>query len=106
MTNVVIRLVKKDEFEELMKVMNTAFNFVREEEKFEHILPKLYFKDNKNMIHYGAFVDGKLVEFVSPNDCIEISKVEKTLVFLRKKDYNFFKIVCKLNKTTGELTND
>ena len=61
MDNVIIRLVKKEEFEELMNVMNIAFNFNSKEEKFEHILPKLYFKDNKNMIHYGAFVDGKLV---------------------------------------------
>ena len=61
MNNVTIRLVRKTEFEELMNVMNVAFNFNKEEEKFEHILPKLYFKDNKNMIHYGAFIDGKLV---------------------------------------------
>lgn len=59
-----IRLVKKNEFEELMKLMNTAFGFVDEKAKFEHILPKLYFKDNKDMIHYGTFVDGKLVASV------------------------------------------
>ena len=47
MDNVIIRLVKKEEFEELMNVMNIAFNFNSKEEKFEHILPKLYFKDNK-----------------------------------------------------------
>ena len=56
-----IRLVKKNEFEELMNLMNTAFEFKEEEDKFEHILPKLYFKDNKDMIHYGAYVDNKLV---------------------------------------------
>ena len=64
MTNYEIRLVKKAEYEELMTLMNTAFNFNTYEEKFEHILPKLYFKDNKNMVHYAAFVDGKMVSSV------------------------------------------
>ena len=56
-----IRLVKKDEFKELMSLMNTAFSFQKEEDKFEHILPKLYYPDNKNMIHYGVFIQEKLV---------------------------------------------
>lgn len=56
-----IRLVNKNEFDELMGLMNISFNFVKEEDKFENILPKLYFKDNKNMIHYGVFEDDKLV---------------------------------------------
>lgn len=64
MTNLEIRLVKKDEYEELMTLMNRAFDFNTYEEKFEHILPKLYFKDNKNMVHYAAFVDGKMVSSV------------------------------------------
>ena len=42
-----VRLVKKEEFDELMSLMNTAFDFKKDEDKFEHILPKLYFKDNK-----------------------------------------------------------
>ena len=37
---------------------------MEEEELFEHILPKLYFKDNPNMIHIGAFVDNKLVSSI------------------------------------------
>ena len=61
MSDLEIRLVKKNEFDDLMNLMNTAFSFVNKEEKFEHILPKLYFKENKDMIHYGAFVDGVLV---------------------------------------------
>ena len=61
MDNFKIRLVKKDEFEELMQLMNTAFNFNEDIEKFEHILPKLYFNKNKDMIHYGVYVDNKLV---------------------------------------------
>ena len=56
-----VRLVKKEEFNELMDLMNVSFNFVKEEDKFEQILPKLYFKDNENMIHYGVFEDDKLV---------------------------------------------
>ena len=59
-----IRLVRKEEFEELMGLMNTSFGFVEEEAKFEYILPKLYFKDNKNMIHYGVFENGKMVASV------------------------------------------
>lgn len=55
----------------------------------------------------GVFIDGRLVEFLKQNDCIKISKVNKKLVFLRKKDYNFFKkLVYKLNKTSGEIIND
>ena len=61
MSELIVRLVKTDEFDALMELMNTAFSFEKDEEKFEHILPKLYFKDNKEMIHYGAFLDGLLV---------------------------------------------
>jgi predicted N-acetyltransferase YhbS len=64
MKDLKIRLVRKDEYEQLMELMNISFNFLEEEQKFEHILPKLYFKENKDMIHYGAFVDGKLVASV------------------------------------------
>lgn len=56
-----IRLVKKEEFNELMDLMNVSFNFTKAEDKFEKILPKLYFKDNNEMIHYGVFEDDKLV---------------------------------------------
>ena len=55
----------------------------------------------------GMFIDGRLVEFINQNDCIKIKKVNKKLVFLRKKDYNFFKkLVYKLNKNSGEFVND
>ena len=55
----------------------------------------------------GMFIDGRLVEFINQNDSIEITKVDKKLMFLRKKDYNFFKkLVYKLNKTSGEIVND
>ena len=53
-----IRKVRYDEYETLMQVMNTSFDFVKDEDKFESILPKLYFKDNKKMVHIGAF-DGE-----------------------------------------------
>ena len=64
MSDLKIRLIKENEFEDLMKLMNTAFSFVNEEEKFEHILPKLYYKENKDMIHYGVFIDNVLVASV------------------------------------------
>ena len=55
----------------------------------------------------GMFIDGRLVEFINQNNCIEITKVDKKLVFLRKKGYNFFKkLVYKLNKNSGEIIND
>ena len=55
----------------------------------------------------GMFIDGRLVEFINQNDCIKIKRVDKKLVFLRKKDYNFFKkLVYKLNKNSGEFVND
>ena len=59
-----IRKVKYEEFDELMEVMNASFNFKKNKDKFEHILPKLYFKDNDKMIHIGAFEDGKLVSSI------------------------------------------
>lgn len=75
--------------------------------------PIVYSDDSKCCIkvsgkaQVGVFIDGRLVEFINQNDCIEISKVNKKLVFLRKKDYNFFKkLVYKLNRTSGEVAND
>ena len=50
-----IRKVKYEEYETLMEMMNISFDFVKEEDKFESILPKLYFKDNERMVHIGAF---------------------------------------------------
>lgn len=74
MANLKIRLVKKDEFQELMNLMNTAFDFKMDEAKFEHILPKLYFKENKDMIHYGAFLDGKMVASIGLYTMTFVSK--------------------------------
>jgi len=55
----------------------------------------------------AVFVDGKLVEDLKQNDCTKVSKLDKKLLFLRKKDYNFFKKLCyKLNKSAGDLEND
>ncbi len=55
----------------------------------------------------GVFVDGRLVEDLKQNDCITISKVDKKLLFLRKKEYNFFKkLRYKLNRSAGVLEND
>ena len=56
-----IREVRIDEFDTLLDVMNTSFGFSEPIQRFEHILPKLYFKDNPNMIHIGAYEDDKLV---------------------------------------------
>ena len=56
-----IRKVRKDEFETLMNLMNHAFSFAEEKDRFEHILPKLYFKENKEMVHYAVFVNDEMV---------------------------------------------
>ena len=55
----------------------------------------------------AVFVDGKFVEDLKQNDCIKVGKVDKKVLFLRKKDYNFFKKLCyKLNRSAGVLDND
>ena len=55
----------------------------------------------------AVFVDGRLVEDLKQNDCIKVAKVDKKLLFLRKKDYNFFKKLCyKLNRSAGATDND
>lgn len=43
----------------------------------------------------GVFVDGKLVADLKQNDKIEVKKLDSKLLFLRKKEYNFFKRLCK-----------
>ena len=55
MAKLEIREIRYDEYDTLLDVMNTSFGFTELEQKFEHILPKLYFKDNPNMLHIGAF---------------------------------------------------
>lgn len=55
-----IKKVTKNEFNVLMELMNVSFDMHGERE-FENLLPKLYFKDNDKMFHYGAYEDDKLV---------------------------------------------
>lgn len=98
-----IRLVKKNEFEELMNLMNTAFEFKEDEDKFEHILPKLYFKDNKDMIHYGAYVDNKLVasiglytmEFVSKYGILKVGCVGAVSTHPDYRKNGYFSLLIK-----------
>ena len=68
-----IRKVKKEEFTQLIELMNIAFN-MQDEGKFEYLLPKLYFKENKDMIHYGAYEDDKLVASIGLYKMTMISK--------------------------------
>jgi soluble lytic murein transglycosylase-like protein len=77
MADLKIRLVKKDEFEELMSLMNISFGFSEEIEKFEHILPKLYYKENKDMIYdvstnirYGTYYLKFLTERLENDESI------------------------------------
>lgn len=56
-----IRKVGYEEFDELLDVMDASFGFTEPERKFRHILPKLYYKDNPDMIHTGAYEKGKLI---------------------------------------------
>lgn len=58
-----IRKIRKNEYDILMNVMNTSFNF-KGDDVFECILPRIYWKDNKDMIHFGLFDDGKLVSSI------------------------------------------
>lgn len=58
-----IRKIRKEEYQTLLDVMNKSFSFVGED-VFECILPRVYYKDNKNMIHFGVFVDDKLVSSI------------------------------------------
>ncbi|MBQ7728002.1 MAG: GNAT family N-acetyltransferase [Clostridia bacterium] len=53
-----IRPFRRDEYRSMIDLMNLAFGFQTPEAQFEHILPKLYFPDNPDMIHIGCFVDG------------------------------------------------
>ncbi len=61
----------------------------------------------KGKAQVGVFVDGRLVEYLNANDCLQVQKADNNVVFLRKKDYNFFKKLSKkLKKTLGEDEND
>ena len=62
--NYYIRLVKKEEFYNLMEVMNSSFEFFDSSKKFQHILPKLYYEDNKDMLHLGLYENDILVSSI------------------------------------------
>ena len=59
-----IRRVRQDEFDELMDVMNKSFGFDSDEAKFQHILPKYYYPENREMVHIAACEGGKIVSSV------------------------------------------
>ena len=110
-----IREIRYDEYETLLDVMNTSFGFVDDEAKFEHILPKLYYKDNPNMIHIGAFVEGKLVtsiglylfNMINNDKRISIACVGavSTLPEYRNKGY-FTKVLNRVIEKAKELNLD
>ncbi len=54
----------------------------------------------------GVFVDGRLVGNLSQNNQLLVSKVDKKLLFLRKKEYNFYKRLCKKLIMPGDHIND
>ena len=54
----------------------------------------------------GVFVDGKLVIDLKQNDKIKVTKLDKKLLFLRKKEYNFFKRLCNKLIRPGDDKND
>lgn len=63
--------------------------------------------DVKGKAQVGVFVDGRLVEYLKANDYLQVKKANNRVVFLRKKEYNFFKKLSKkLKKTLGEDEND
>ena len=68
-----IKQVFKNEFNDLMNLMNLSFD-LKNDDKFEHLLPKLYYKDNKHMVHYGLYEDNKLVASIGLYEMTLISK--------------------------------
>ena len=58
-----IRQVKYEELDDLFEEQNKAFNFNKGDE-FVDILPKIYYKDNPNMVHFAAFDNGKIVSSI------------------------------------------
>lgn len=71
-----VRKVRKDEFEKLISLMDLAFN-MKDSGGFINLLPKLYYKDNSNMLHYGIYEDDKLVASVGLYTMDLISKYGK-----------------------------
>ncbi len=55
-----IKKVTQNEFETLMELMNVSFQ-MKDDDQFEHILPKFYYKENEEMIHYGVYEENRLV---------------------------------------------
>ena len=54
----------------------------------------------------SVFVDGKLVVDLKENDKIDVRKFDKKILFLRKKDYNFFKRLSNKLIISGDNKND
>ena len=110
-----IKLVSYDEFDTLMDVMNTSFGFKDDISKFEHILPKLYYKDNPNMVHVGLYDNGKLVssigiylmELLCNEKSLNIGCVGavSTLPSYRNKGY-FQKVITRLLQEAKRLNLD
>jgi len=63
-----VEIAKYEDYEELILEMNKSFN-----EDFEKILPKLYFKDNLNMVHFITRIDNKIVSSVGLYEVERIS---------------------------------
>lgn len=50
----------------------------------------------------GVFADGKLVEYLTPGQFVKVTSMGEKIVFLRKKDFNFFKrLSYKMYKNSG-----
>lgn len=71
--------------------------------------PVIYSSDSKCKISslkdvkVGVFIDGKLVDYINKGDDLQIAGYRKKLLFLRNKDYSFFKKLSnKLYKALGE----
>ena len=106
-----IRIINKNEFEDLMNLMNLSFDFKTEEEKFEHILPKYYFKDNENMVHFGLYEGDKLVSSIGvyPLDFVRNGKVLKSAMIgavSTHPDYRGKGYFTKLMNEVMEYCND
>ena len=54
-------------------------------------------------VKVGVFIDGELVNYINKNDVLQIEGYDKKLLFLRNKNYSFFrKLSNKLYKALGE----
>ena len=49
----------------------------------------------KNDSKAGVFIDGRFVGLIEKDGCVTISKAQKSIVFLRKENYDFYKVLFK-----------